>query len=217
MTQSTPDNDHQQPGTRERLLDAAERLFAARGFAGTSVREIAEEAGTNLGAINYHFRSKENLYAEVFSRRIARMREEFLGPLQSDSNLTGGDLEAALSAFGKAFLAAKGMDPADRQRGRDLCARELIEAQLPPGLFNRELVAPLIELISGTVRRARPELEEETARSCARSFFAQILHIQMLRMAKRARAAAGEDTALVDVEEQLAHIVRFTTTAIRHI
>ena len=66
------------PDTRERILDAAEPLFAARGFAGTSVRDVTESAGANLGAVNYHFRSKEGLYAEVFARRAARFREPML-------------------------------------------------------------------------------------------------------------------------------------------
>jgi AcrR family transcriptional regulator len=48
--------------TRLRILDAARKLFSLRGFAGTSVREIARESQVNLSAINYHFQSKESLY-----------------------------------------------------------------------------------------------------------------------------------------------------------
>jgi AcrR family transcriptional regulator len=49
--------------TRQALLDAATRLFAQRGFDGTSVREIADEAGVNLAMVSYHFSGKEGLYA----------------------------------------------------------------------------------------------------------------------------------------------------------
>ncbi len=49
--------------TRQALLDAATRLFAQRGFDGTSVREIAEAAHVNLAMVSYHFSGKEGLYA----------------------------------------------------------------------------------------------------------------------------------------------------------
>jgi AcrR family transcriptional regulator len=56
--------------TRERILDAAERLFAQAGFDGTSMRQITQAAGVNVAAVNYHFGTKEDLYAQVFIRRI---------------------------------------------------------------------------------------------------------------------------------------------------
>lgn len=57
------------PDTRTQLLDAAERLFAERGFSGTSVRAITELAGANLAAVGYHFGSKAELLAAV-ARRV---------------------------------------------------------------------------------------------------------------------------------------------------
>jgi AcrR family transcriptional regulator len=57
--------------TREQLLDAAERLFARRGFDATSVREITGAAACNLAAVNYHFGGKRALYREAFRRRLA--------------------------------------------------------------------------------------------------------------------------------------------------
>ncbi len=56
--------------TRTQLLDAAERLFAERGFPGTSVRAIADLAGANLAAVGYHFGSKADLLAAVVRRVI---------------------------------------------------------------------------------------------------------------------------------------------------
>jgi AcrR family transcriptional regulator len=56
--------------TRERILDAAERLFAEHGFDAVGMRALAEEAEVNLGAATYHFGSKEALYSEVFLRRF---------------------------------------------------------------------------------------------------------------------------------------------------
>ena len=57
--------------TRTRLLEAGAALFAAQGFHGTTVREIAERAGVNLAAGHYHFGSKRELYLEVFRAHFA--------------------------------------------------------------------------------------------------------------------------------------------------
>ncbi len=62
--------------TRERILDAGERLFMAHGYEGTSMRQITGEAGVNLAAVNYHFGSKEALMQEVFRRRLDWLNEE---------------------------------------------------------------------------------------------------------------------------------------------
>ena len=58
------------PDTRTRILDAAEHLFAERGFRGTSVRAITDLAGANLAAVGYHFGSKAELLAAVARRVI---------------------------------------------------------------------------------------------------------------------------------------------------
>jgi DNA-binding transcriptional regulator YbjK len=50
------------PQTRERILDVAEALFAERGFAGTSVRDIAASAGLTAASLYNHFDGKEALY-----------------------------------------------------------------------------------------------------------------------------------------------------------
>ena len=193
------------PGTRQRLLDAAERLFAKRGFAGTSVREITDAAGANLGAVNYHFRSKENLYAEVFTRRAALLREPVVAAASEAASVARTSPEQALRRLGRAFLAPY----EDRDASQSLLwlfAREAIERCLPAGLFVREFLVPTIEAITGIVRQARSDLPEATARACAHSFFAQLMHI-----------VKGAGTAATPVDQQLDHAVRFTLAAVRHI
>jgi TetR/AcrR family transcriptional regulator len=54
------------PETKARILAAAEMLFAERGAAGTSIREVAESAGVNTALVHYYFGSKEALHQSVF-------------------------------------------------------------------------------------------------------------------------------------------------------
>src|SRR5579871_6667921 len=68
-------------GTKKRILDAAERLFADRGYASTSLRTITKAAGVNLAAVHYHYHSKDVLLDQVIDRRaseVNRMRLEML-------------------------------------------------------------------------------------------------------------------------------------------
>jgi TetR/AcrR family transcriptional regulator len=58
--------------TRVAVLDAAERLFAARGYRGTSLEEIGREAGLSRGTPGYFFGSKQRLYGEVLNRILSR-------------------------------------------------------------------------------------------------------------------------------------------------
>jgi AcrR family transcriptional regulator len=76
--------------TRERILDAAERLFMAHGYEGTSMRQITGEAAVNLAAVNYHFGSKESLMQEVFRRRLDWLNEERMRVLNEMEAAAGG-------------------------------------------------------------------------------------------------------------------------------
>jgi AcrR family transcriptional regulator len=60
---------------RERLLDAAERLFCEKGFDRTSVRDLTTAADCNIAAVNYHFGGKDKLYIQMFHRQMHRMMD----------------------------------------------------------------------------------------------------------------------------------------------
>jgi TetR/AcrR family transcriptional regulator, regulator of cefoperazone and chloramphenicol sensitivity len=66
---------HADRETRERLLQAAERLFAKRGFKAVTVREICHAARANVAAVNYHFGDKLGLYREVMRIASRAMRD----------------------------------------------------------------------------------------------------------------------------------------------
>ena len=59
---------------KERILDAAERLFAQRGFYGVSLRDITQAAGVDVALVGYHFGGKRELFAAVFERPAAPPR-----------------------------------------------------------------------------------------------------------------------------------------------
>ena len=63
--------------TRELLLDAAEAVFAEEGFWGSSVEEVAEEAGFSTGAIYSNFGGKDDLFLALLDRRLARGTSEW--------------------------------------------------------------------------------------------------------------------------------------------
>lgn len=90
--------------TKERILDATERLFARQGVSATSLRAITAEAGVNTAAIHYHFGSKQGLIGAVLTRRIAPLNQERLKRLEQ-IEMAAGDGPVAPSALLGAFLA----------------------------------------------------------------------------------------------------------------
>ena len=90
------------PTTKDRILDAAESLFAAKGFAATSLRLITTDAQVNLAAVHYHFGSKEALFQAVFARRVGPINIERLATLdqlEAETGTEGPSLECVLEAF----------------------------------------------------------------------------------------------------------------------
>jgi len=93
-----------QPNTKERILDSAERLFATRGFRGTSVKRIADDAHVNQAAINYHFGSKMELIRVTIDRRLEPINRERMERLEfvrqdAEQRHTGVQAKEVLRAF----------------------------------------------------------------------------------------------------------------------
>lgn len=83
-------------GRRERILDAAEQLFAERGYEGTSNRDIAALSGDTLGTLAHHFRTKDNLFDAVLRRRYKEIVDERAGRLDAQRGVTVEDLISSL-------------------------------------------------------------------------------------------------------------------------
>ena len=75
-TSRTAQSSSQDQETHDRLIHAAVQLFSERGFRRVTVREICQAAGTNVAAVNYHFRDKFGLYTTVIHTAIEAMRTQ---------------------------------------------------------------------------------------------------------------------------------------------
>jgi AcrR family transcriptional regulator len=108
--------------SRERLLHAALRLFAEKGFAKTSTREIAQAAGANIAAISYYFGDKAGLYAATFTEPMGGN----VGELIALFDVPGQPIEQALRLFMTAYVEPLKRGEIVRQCMR-LHMRELVE------------------------------------------------------------------------------------------
>lgn len=84
-------------GTRRKILDAAEGLFADRGFDGTTIREVAERSGLSGPLILFHFQSKEGLYEAVKDDIVRRWQANLDGTPLSEGG-AGAFVETMIEA-----------------------------------------------------------------------------------------------------------------------
>jgi AcrR family transcriptional regulator len=169
--------------TRQQLVAAAARVFARKGFAGSSLEEIAEVAGYSTGAVYYNFAGKEELFLELirsgWSRQIER-RTEAVTRVFAEAAAHGGDPFDALSAF-LAGRAGQGSDVSTLEAEfwlyavrhpevMDLVAAKLSEQDrgvepviaaamerygTPDGISPAELTLVAMSLFEGLARRRR--------------------------------------------------------------
>ena len=147
--------------TRQRILDAAERLFMAHGYEGTSMRQITGEASVNLAAVNYHFGSKESLMQEVFRRRLDWLNEERMRVLDAyEKEAQGQALKPSQIVDGFFGTLLRMAD--DEARGGMTFLRLLGRTLTEPSEFIRTFLAheyqPVMERYKEALFRALPEV-----------------------------------------------------------
>ncbi len=130
------------PDTREHCLQAAERLFAAHGFAATGMRQIGGAAGVSIATLIYHFGSKEKLYGQVLARIADSITPYMPEPKRFDS-----DMEA-LAAMVERFLDWS----LDHDAYAALLLRELMENPARARRARRWYLLPLIEAYASAIR-----------------------------------------------------------------
>lgn len=147
--------------TRTAILTAAERLYADRGFADVTLRDIVAAANVNLAAVNYHFGSKDELIAELFVTRGLATNRERLTELKAAEEAGSGraGIEAILRALvGPTLRGCLGPD-----RERAPAARFMIRASIESvspirRIKNREI--DHLRKFAAAMRRSLPGRDE---------------------------------------------------------
>jgi AcrR family transcriptional regulator len=150
--------------TRNRLLDAAEELFADRGYHAVSMRDIARRACVNLAAAGYHYGSKENLFVEALSRRIRPLNERRLAALSAlEARKKPPTLAEIFDAFARVMIEEAVGNPETGRRLNRLLSRAFAESdEIAQHIFRQELLHVALRFIQA-VRRVYPDLSDEQA------------------------------------------------------
>lgn len=185
--------------TRERILDAAGEVFAEKGLREATVREIVARAKVNLAAVNYHFRGKEGLYAEVLEREMRAVHAKH-------PEGEGGTPEARLRAFVAAFL--RRVTDRESRAGR-LMAREMIDPTAALDRLAERVIRPIYERLVALVRELRG-MSRARAELAAKSVLGQILFYKHC-----APVVERVDGRLPKSDVLAEHILRFSLGGIR--
>jgi AcrR family transcriptional regulator len=181
--------------TKQKILDAAERLIAENGYSATSLRQIIAEAGVNLASVHYHFGSKEELLNELVARKanpVNEKRLELLEHVVAEAAPGPASVEKVLEAF---------MVPMARAASRNPQFVKVMGRIMAEGL--RESIAqkhfkPVAGRFFAELRKALPELPDEE--------FQWRVQFLIGAMAHTMCGCTGAGHAF---EERIAHLVRF--------
>jgi AcrR family transcriptional regulator len=199
--------------TRRQIMKVAERLFAAHGFSGISLRSIVAEADVNLAAIHYHFGSKEALFEAVFERHAQRLAGSRMARLEQlvaakDTPSLERVLEAFLAPALRPNSPANGGSAFARLRGRLIAENTEFGRRLQAKYFNQSSKGYL-RLIASLVPHL-PEIELYWR-------FNFMLGSMVYLMAEVRRIEQLSDGACdtSDVEERVRRLVNFYADAFR--
>ncbi len=145
------------PG-KERILDAAEQLFAQRGYYGVSLRDITAAAGVDVALVGYHFGGKRALFTAVFERRSEILNRERLDLLEAvrRTALPGvPTIEAIVSAFSFPLLERSARGGAGWKSYFALIAYVNNSPEFGPLLMSRHF-DPLVDKFIAVLREALP-------------------------------------------------------------
>ena len=205
MTEATPDTKPSEP--RQRLLLAAEALFARKGYDGATVREICDRAGMNVAAINYHFGDKERLYIAAV-RHAHACGVADAGPPPVLAGLTPAE---RLRAFVAAML--KNMDSPARPESMQLLMRELSLPSPATVSVVEDFIRPMAMGLFAILVELLPDLPERQRLMVGFSVVGQCLYYRQNRTVSTLLFGAAAIDAL-SLDAVTEHITRFTFAAL---
>jgi AcrR family transcriptional regulator len=148
-------------GCRERLLVTAEKLFAQRGLASVSIRDLVGDAEANIAAVNYHFGGKEKLYLETLRYSFRNLGQSLprLAALQTEAKAAGTPEAArrALRLFIEELMNLI-FDSGGNSLRADLLRQELCNPSEALDVIVEEFSAPLFKILVALVEQIRPDL-----------------------------------------------------------
>jgi AcrR family transcriptional regulator len=158
--------------TDERVLEVAIRLFAQRGYHGTSIREITRAAGANLGAVTYHFGGKRALYGQALERCIGPIADRVVGVANSGD---GDAVERLGGVVGQFFDYLR-----ERPELPQLMLQETVAGRTPPA-GALKLLRRVLEAIGGLIREGQESglVRAGDPRLLAVSVVSQPLHLAL--------------------------------------
>src|SRR3954466_12113660 len=196
--------------SRDQILDAAERLFAARGFARATIKDIGQDAGVNSALLYYYFADKDELYREVLRRFVGRLVTRTMSELTA-----GGSPDTRL----RALLGAQAELLIENPHFPRLMVRELAESEGAHAVEQFHLLASttfrrLCELIEDG-QRAGLFRKDVDPRFGAISTIAQVVYFFVARPAIRVLLKAGpEGPSAKVVREFASHAADFALAAL---
>jgi AcrR family transcriptional regulator len=207
MEQSaTTKGENATPSARERLLDAALKVFASHGYDDASTREITEAAGTNVASINYYFGSKLELYTELVRTR-ARACQQMRMDAVKEAQAAGGDVKQIVRAFIHVHLCRSfGEDGPETDMA--LFFNEF--ATQGPGftIIMEEMIHPTHKILSGLLIDSYHGMTAEKATLCIGSLMGQM--VQFIRNRPIMKSINDRNDYPPSVEDLCDHIVDLT-------
>ncbi len=198
--------------TRARILAAAERLFAERGYHGVSLRQIGDEADAQIALINYHFGTKDMLYRAVFENRLKPVSERRQAALAAALACEGGrpTIEAVLDAFARSWIELR--DTEDGCSYTRLIAREVNDPQEAERGILSDLLDPIARDFLAAMERSLPN-HDRAEIHWAYHFFVGML---TLTMANPKRVSRLSGNLLEDQPHDIvvSRLVAFVTSAL---
>jgi len=193
---------------RQRLLDAAERLFCEKGFDGTSVRDLITAAGCNIASINYHFGGKDKLYVEMIRRQMRRLFERHKELLESLAENPDAKLEDLVRGVIAGPL--KAIEGEDKSAAvLKMLVREMLNQHGDKNEIIGDLKNEYFPLFCDAMMRLCPGLDLQRARLCLFTLDALAVHPILFFEIYQETLPELEVDGIID------HIVRFASAGIR--